>query len=167
MGKKDKEIESDESLEMIKKTYKELEKKYNLPNFKELDEDFDISKVDCTIETLLRDIRKTMFGKFASVLNFIELLLNPSNGSMFHMYMVKGITLEEKNILNKLFEKLGYIEIESFSLDINYDEKNEALFIKKSFREWQEMKPEVDKTIKSLKENWKKVSDKKEKSYFG
>ena len=138
-----------------------------MPSYKGLDEDFDINKVDSVEDTLLRDIRKIMFGKFASVLNFIELLLNPSNGSMFHMYMVKGINSDEKNTLNKLFESLGAIEIESFSLDIDYSEKNEAIFIKESFEKWQLMKPELNKIINSIKQEWKKSSSKKEKSYFG
>lgn len=167
MEKKKKEQESENSIEILKNSYKKLSDKYNLPSYKELDEDFDINKVDSVEDTLLRDIRKIMFGKFASVLNFIELLLNPSNGSMFHMYMVKGINSDEKNILNKLFESLGAIEIESFSLDIDYSEKNEAIFIKESFEKWQLMKPELNKIINSIKQEWKKSSSKKEKSYFG
>ena len=167
MEKKKKEQESENSIEILKNSYKKLSDKYNLPSYKGLDEDFDINKVDSVEDTLLRDIRKIMFGKFASVLNFIELLLNPSNGSMFHMYMVKGINSDEKNILNKLFESLGAIEIESFSLDIDYSEKNEAIFIKESFEKWQLMKPELNKIINSIKQEWKKSSSKKEKSYFG
>ncbi|MEM3113462.1 MAG: hypothetical protein QXI33_03525 [Candidatus Pacearchaeota archaeon] len=167
MNKKTKNLNYESETEILKKAYSKLSAKYNLPDYKKLDEDFDISKADFTEETLLRDIRKIMFGKFSSVLNFVELLLNPSNGSMFHMYMVKGITLEEKNTLNKLFESLGAIEIESFNLDINYSEKNEADFIKESFEIWQSIKPEMEKIINSVKQNWKKVSSKKEKSYFG
>ena len=162
-----KEIEIENPIELLKSEYKKLSDKYNLPSYKEMDEDFDINKIDSIEDTLLRDIRKLMFSKFASVLNFVELLLNPTNGSMFHMYLVKGINTEEKNSLNNLFESLGSIEIESFSLDINYSEKNEAAYIKESYEKWQKMKPELDKIISSIKLNWKKVSSKKEKSYYG
>ncbi len=167
MEKMKKEIEIENPIELLKSSYKKLSDKYNLPSYKEMDEDFDINKIDSTEDTLVRDIRELMFSKFASVLNFVELLLNPTNGSMFHMYLVKGINTEEKNSLNNLFESLGSIEIESFSLDINYSEKNEATYIKESFEKWQKMKPELDKIISSIKLNWKKVSSKKEKSYYG
>ena len=157
-----------EDLETIKEEYLKFQKKYSLPDFKSLNENFDISKIDCcNNETLLRDIRKTMIAKFGSILQFVELLLNPSNGSMFHMFLVKGIGNGEKESLNKLFEILGVIQIDSFELDIIYDEEKEAEFIKSTYKSWDKVKPELEKIINSLKNNWRKVTGKKSKSYFG
>ena len=68
---------------------------------------------------------------------------------------------------NKLFDILGLLEIESFKLDIQYDEKKEADYIKNSFNEYQKMKPSLDKILQSLKDNWRKSSSKKERGYFG
>lgn len=157
-----------EDLESFKEAYEKLSKKYSLPCFKDLNEDFDIGKIDCcNSETLLREIRKAMISKFASLLQLTELLLNPSNGSMFHMFLVKGINNSEKEKLNKLFETLGSIQIESFSLDLTYNEKKEAEFINFSFSEWKNMNPDLKIIISSLKENWRKTTSKKSKSYFG
>ena len=151
----------------IKNKYKELQKKYSLPSFEQLNEEFDIGKSDFNNETILRDIRKAIVTKAFSILSFTELLLNPSNGSMFYMFLVKGINSKEKEILNNLFEKLGDIEIDSFKLDINYNEKKEAEFINEKFKKWQEIKPEIDKVIESLSKGWNTRGIKKEKSYFG
>ncbi|MFA5019943.1 MAG: hypothetical protein WC533_02490 [Candidatus Pacearchaeota archaeon] len=153
--------------EEIREQYEKLSKKYSLPLFKELNEDFDIVKAEFGCETLLRDIRKEISTKYLSALNIVELLLNPSNGSMFHMFLVKSISKEEKDILDNLFDKIGEIQIEGFELDVYYNEKKEAEFIKKTFHLWQEIKPDLAKVIKSLKDNWRKTSFKKEKSYFG
>ncbi len=147
--------------------YEKLKNKYKLPDFKELNEDFDVKKVEFNSETFLRDIRKAMVLKFTSTLQFIELLLNPTNGSMFHLFLVKGINGTEKEILDKLFESLGIIEIDSFSLDVDYDEKKEAEFINSSLSLWNEMKPKLNSIISSLKQNWRKTTGRKEKSYFG
>src|SRR3990167_621299 len=155
-----------EELEIIREEYEKLAKKYSLPSFKELDEDFEISKAEFSGTTILRDMRKLIIAKFASMMNFAELLLNPSNGSMFHMFLTRGISSEDKEILSKIFGEIGEIEIDSFALELNYGEKNEAEFIKKSFSQWQEMKPEFEQIFNSLKINWKKSSIKKEKSYF-
>jgi hypothetical protein len=155
------------SIETIKEQYSTIKKKYNLPEFKELNEEFDIAKIDTNKEVFLRDIRKTMISKLSSILTFIELLLNPGNGPMFHLYLVKGITQREKDILNQLFDKLGKIEIESFELDIDYSEKKEAEFIIHTSKEWKIMKKDLLEIILILKKNWGNNSTKKEKSYFG
>lgn len=148
--------------------YEVLKKKYSLPSFKELNEEFDISKVDPSTETILRDIRKGIISKFFSILSFIELLINPSNGSMFYMYLVRGLDTNDKEKLKKLFDKLGYVEIKSFKLDIEYSEKGEAEFIKNSLKVWNnEIQQDLSDIIKKLDINWSKISSKKERSYFG
>ncbi|MEM3074976.1 MAG: hypothetical protein QW727_03485 [Candidatus Pacearchaeota archaeon] len=151
----------------IKNLYKTIQKKYDLPPFKYLDENFDISKYDWNKNTFLRDIRKMIENKFYTTLQFIELLLNPSNGSMFHFFLVNGMNGIEKSTLKNLFENLGEIEINSIALDINFDEKKEAEFIKNSCKSWEKIKPELEKIIDSIKSNWKKTNKTKGKSYFG
>lgn len=151
----------------LKEIYEELNKKYKLPSFKELNEEFDIGKAEFNEYTLLRDIRKTIMIKFSSSLQLIELLLNPSNGSMFNMLLTRGIESQEKIILEKLFDTLGQIEIKSYSLEIEYSEKAEADFIKTAIEEWKKVSKELNDIIKKLGENWKKGNSKKEKSYFG
>ena len=128
--------ESYTDIKELKKKYGLLKNKYPLPSFKELDEEFDILKADSDSETLLREIRKVMILKFSAILNFVELLLNPTSGSMFYMFLVRGINGIDKKIMDELFEKLGEIELASFRLDINYSEKNEADFIKSEFASW-------------------------------
>ena len=151
----------------LKEVYDELNKKYKLPSFKELNEEFDIGKAEFNEHTALRDIRKTIMVKFSSSLQLTELLLNPSNGSMFNMLLTRGIESQEKIILEKLFDTLGQIEIKSYTLDIEYSEKAEAEFIKNSSEEWKKVSKELNSIIKKLGENWKKDNSKKSKSYFG
>ncbi|MFA6022794.1 MAG: hypothetical protein WC781_01775 [Candidatus Pacearchaeota archaeon] len=154
-----------EGIDKVKEKYEVLRKKYSLPEFKELHEEFDIEKSDFGEDTILRDIRKTMAAKYFALLTFIENQLNPS--SMFQMMLTKCLEQEDRTKLNELFDKIGLTEIESFKLDIKYEEKKEAEFIIDKFKEWNEIKPSIEKIIDSMKTNWKKVSTKKEKSYFG
>mgnify|MGYP001601359019 CR=1 FL=1 len=154
-------------LDQIKEKYLELQKKYQLPVFEQLNEEFDTGKTEFNQDTILRDVRKSMVNKFFAILSFTELLLNPSNGSMFYMFLVKGVNSKEKEILNGLFDKLGDIEIDSFGLDINYSEKAEAKFISEKYKAWQEIKKELVQVLDSLKKNWGSRATKKEKTYFG
>jgi len=161
------EDKDQQDVEEIKEKYEKLKKKYNLPNFDDVNKDFDIIKVDENSETMLRDIRKTIMAKYSSVLGFVELLLNPSGGSMFYMFLVNGIGNSEKEKLKTLFTKLGEIEIDSIHRDIEYDEEKEAEFLKLRFEDWKQIQPELKSIADSLKLNWKKVIGKKERSYFG
>ncbi|MBI2628981.1 hypothetical protein HYW74_02770 [Candidatus Pacearchaeota archaeon] len=154
-------------LDQIKEKYLELQKKYSLPNFEQLNEEFDIGKSEFNHDTILRDVRKSMVNKFFAILSFTELLLNPSTGSMFYMFLVKGINSKEKEILNGLFDRLGDIEIDSFELDVTYNEKAEAKFISEKYKVWQEIKKELTQVLDSLKKNWGSRGIKKEKTYFG
>jgi len=150
----------------IKKQYEKISKKLNLPDYKTLNEEFDIAKIGES-ETILRDIRKSMMLKMSSALQFVEILLNPSTGNMFHMFLVKGVTSEDKQILDELFDKLGEIEIYSYERDITYNEEKEAEFITEKFKDWKEMQKKLDKLTKRLKESWRKIQFKKSRSYFG
>ena len=91
-----------QNTESIKHKYNSLKEKYSLPDFKKLDEDFDIiCKIENNTDTPLREVRKAMVFKFSSLLNFVELMLNPASGSMFHMYLVKGVNGIEKELKEK------------------------------------------------------------------
>ena len=151
----------------IKETYEIARKKYQLPDFKELNEEFDIGKIEFNEDTVLRDLRKAIMLKLSSSLQLIELLLNPTNGSMFNMLLTRNIESEEKLILEKLFDTLGQIEINSYVLDIEYSEKNEAEFIISRTEEWKIISKEINKILRKLGEDWKKSNFKKAKSYFG
>lgn len=160
-------VKEDNKAKKEEKIYQTLQKKYSLPKFDELDKEFDITKTDFNEPTILRDIRKTMIAKIFSVLTFTEMMLNPTNGSMFHMMMTRNMSSSDKEKISKIFEKLGEVEIESFSLDIDYSEKKEAEFIKYCMKTWTQVKPDLNNIIDNLKINWKSIVTKKEKSYFG
>ena|SRR3989338_1089920 len=167
-GKKCCDIEIyEEELEIVKKEYEKLSKRYDLPDFDKLNEEFDICRCDINIKTLIRDIRKAMALKFSNLLAFVELLLNPSNGSMFYMFLVRGIDVKEKEVLEKLFSELGKMSIASFELDIDYSEQKEAHYIKENFKQWQGLKKDSLFIAEALKQSWGKAIGKKEKSYFG
>ena len=66
-------------LKDLKKEYSDLAEKYKLPSFKELNENFEIEKIDKDTEILLRDVRKVMMEKIVNSLGFLEMFLNPMN----------------------------------------------------------------------------------------
>ena len=155
-------------LELLKNDYSKLAEKYKLPSFRELNEEFDIEKVqELETETLLREIRKVMMDKALAYLRFIELLLNPSNAPMFFFAILKGLDSADKKLLEDLYTRLGRIEIEVVGVDNDYSEKSEAEFIKHLVSGWKGIKEDMKKISASLQKSWDKKSERREKSYLG
>jgi len=156
------------SLDNFKKEYEKFRKKYNLPKFKYLNEDFDIARIaEVQTDTFLREIRKTIVDKILSYLRFLEFFLNPSQTQMFFFVLIKSMEGHDKKIIEELYGKLGRMEIEVIGLDNQYNEKDEAEFIKKTSKEWQDIKKQMERLIDSFKRSWKKKIGKKKESYFG
>ena len=161
-------MEEKNALEELKKDYVKLRKKYSLPSFKALNEDFDIEKIasqetDC----LLREVRKQMIDKVIAYLRFVEMLMNPSNAPMFFFALVKGMTASDKKCLEGIYDKLGVFEIDVVGLDVKYSEKNEAEFINRLAGKWGEIGEDIIKLVDTLKVSWKQKAKKDERGYCG
>ena len=66
-------MEDCKKLEKLKTDYKVFQEKYSLPNFDELNEDFQIEKIsESETDFILREVRKYVTDKFFNYLRFIE-----------------------------------------------------------------------------------------------
>ena len=156
------------SLEKLKKDYKTIRKKYNLPDFKNLNEDFNIEKVaETETEYLIREVRRHMGEKFSNYLRFLEAILNPVNVPIFIFSIVKTIKPEDRKRLTEVYKKLSKIEVYLIELEIEFSDKKEADFIKESFKTWQEIKKDLIEVIDAIKKSWDNKFEVNNKSYFG
>jgi len=156
------------NLEDLKKDYKKVQEKYNLPDFIELNKDFHIEKIaEIKTEFLIREIRKFMADRFSNYLRFVEALLNPQNAPMFVFSVVKSIGNEDKKKLTEIYKKLAKIEVELIELDIQFVEQKEVEFVKQSYKTWQEIKKDLLDVVKIIKKNWDNKGEVNGKQYFG
>jgi hypothetical protein len=88
-------------LDELKKEYEKHKKKYNLPEFTDLNKLFDIEDVSIDTEFLLRKIRRSVSEKVAGYLRFIEIILNPSNAPIFFFKLVKKLDNDDKEAFTK------------------------------------------------------------------
>jgi hypothetical protein len=155
-------------LKKFKEEYSKIQKKYNLPDFKKLNEDFQIEKAaEIKTDYLLREVRKFMADKLSNYLRFVEMLLNPVNVPMFIFYFVKSVNADDKKKLSESYKKLAKIEINLIEADVIFSEQKEAEFIKESYKTWQEVKKDIMKIIDSVKINWDNDIKPNDKGYFG
>ena len=156
------------NLEKLKKEYELLRKKYELPSFKEMNEEFEIEKLqEKETETLTREIRRCLAEKNIAYLRFAEMFMNPQQAPMFFFSIIKGLNGSEKKQLEELYLHLGKLEIENIALDTSYNEKNDTEFIKKFIKEWKEIKEKFELIMLAIRQSWEKKSVSKEKGYLG
>ncbi|MEK6820226.1 MAG: hypothetical protein AABX71_00765 [Nanoarchaeota archaeon] len=156
------------SLDELKKQYEWLRQRYKLPSFSEMNQDFEIEKLqEKETEILSREIRRAMIEKSLAYLRFVEMFMNPSSAPIFFFAMVKGLDTEEKKLLEELYSELGKYEVISLALDNEYNEEKELKFIKDFYNKWQEIKKKFSRILKSVEKDWEKKGEKKDKCYLG
>jgi len=155
-------------LEKLKKQYSVFMKKYDLPSFEEMNQDFEIEKLsDKETDTFSRELRRVLVDRNVSYLRFVEMFLNPSNAPMFFLGLIQNLNGEERKILNEIYIKLGKFEIEAIKLDNIYNEQEDVDFIKRFFSEWQNIKQKFGKLMVCLEKVWEREVEKKERGYLG
>ena len=152
-------------LNELKAKYAELAKKYKLPAFQELNEEFEIEVIRKETDMLLKAVRKVMMNKTANALNFMELLLNPANAPRFYMGFIKAMGTEGQKYAEKVYSELGDAVADALPLEIDYSEKSEAEMIIKVNDKWTKIKPDFRKVIEHMTS--KKVQNSRERSYYG
>lgn len=151
---------------MMKKEYETLKTKFDLPNYEELNKDFDthsISKED----DIIREILKKVLGVIENHIGILEDIIQPD--SRFHTLKEANVLgKSERQLVNNNYNKLMYFNRAGIELQLNYSEEEAANFIKKVFLDWQIIKNELLMIIKILKESWSKNTETKpERGYFG
>ena len=162
-------MEKDEKkLEKVKKDYEALRKKYSLPDFRKLNEDFCIEKTaESETEILIREVRKLVGDKMINYMRFIENLINPVNVPMFVFSIIKLLDGEQKKKLSEIYKELIKKEVQFIELDLQFDEKKEAEFIKDSYESWQGIKNDLLNIIGKINKKWDDKSEVSSKGYFG
>jgi len=153
-------------LAKLKKDYLVLAEKYKLPSFKELNENFEIEKIDKDTDILLRDVRKVMMEKIVNSLGFLEMFLNPMNAPRMYLAYMKSMGEEERKCIEKIYGLFAGLNITALEGEIDYSEKKEAETIKEIFKAWINSKPDFMKLFAGMKKPNGDVV-RKERSYFG
>ncbi len=155
-------------LSELKKDYEVLKKKYSLPKFEDLNEDFIIEKIDAKSDVLLKIIRKIILDKIYNIASFFDNLFSGQGVPRFYYSYLKNSTEEDKKKINDIYSKFGQLIKESLVLEAKSSEKDEADFVNKCYSVWRECQKDlIEITKKVAQENGSSTNEKRERSYFG
>jgi len=156
-------------LELLKQDYIVLQEKHGLPCFDKLNRDFQIEKI-AGLETdyLIREVAKLVSERLSDFMRFIEGILNPVNGSILVFSILRALGDKERGILAEVYKNIAKTELKMIRLGLDFDEAQEAAFIKEAVGIWKEVKPKISSILDAIDNNWEKDFriNGKDKFYF-
>lgn len=151
----------------IEKKYNELRKKHKLPEFKEIDEEFEISGLEET-NFLLRAIIRRIAEKLDFYTTMLEEILQPDTSNLYAMHETRFFDENEKNRMYDLYSRLMDFNRQSIELSLERNEKNDVDFINNIFNDWKQLKQELLRFVKKMRDSWKaEVGIKEDVGYLG
>ncbi len=145
----------------IEKQYSELRKRVNLPEFRELDSEFEISDLEDT-NFLLRAVIRRIAEKLDFYSTMLEEILQPDTSNLYAMHETRFFDEEEKKRMYDLYSRLMDFNRMSIEVSLKHSEKDESEFVSRFFSEWKSLKQELLGYVKAMRESWKKQTDIKE-----
>ena len=149
------------------KQYAELRKKFKLPDFKEIDFEFEISDLEET-NFLLRAVIRKMADKLEFCSTMLEEILQPDASNLYAMHETRFFDEQEKKGMNELYSKLMALNRHCIEVLLSLDEKEQANFISNAAAEWKNLKNELLKYIRKMKSSWtSEIEPEDEVGYMG
>jgi len=143
------------------KQYNELRKRLKLPEFKEIDNEFEISDLEET-NFLLRAIVRKIAEKLDFYSTMLEEILQPDTSNLYAMHETRFFDENEKKQMYDLYSKLMNFNRQSIEVSLGHNEKEDADFINNIYNDWKEFKQELLKYVNKMKASWKIEKDIKE-----
>lgn len=145
----------------IEKQYNELRKKHRLPDFRELDFELELQDIESTAY-LLKQILRKIGEKLEFYSRVIEETLQPDASNIYALHESRFFDEKEKKEMYDVYVKLMNLSRHSLEISLSNDEKSEAEVITRFFGEWKDLKEELIKYARKMKESWKPWADIKE-----
>ena len=153
----------------FKKIYEEIRKKHSLPDFEDLNMDFDIGKIRRDSGNLIRDIRRVMMEKIVYYVRLVEVMVNPSQASPIMLMLLKDINSDDKKVIDSVMNNFVELEIASHKLDVLSSVQEESKLINHINSTWNKKRNEVMHLVKILEKNLQNKPEsitKKSRDYF-
>ena len=142
----------------IEKQYNELKKKHKLPDFREIDFEFELSDLEPT-NFLIRAVIRRIVERLDFYTTIVEEVLQPDASNFYSMHESRFFDDDEKKQMYDFYKRLMNYNRQSVELSLGNNEKEETEFINNFFNEWKEDKMELVRYIKKMKDSWKSETD--------
>ena len=145
--------------EELKQEYGILEKKYSLPKFELLDQEFEIRAIEINrsgilIKTLLRVIT----SKLNLFMNYLEPVISAPPQTLHSLIEMKKILDQDRSRIFEFYKEISILLHENLKIEL-MQEKDIAAQIKKILKQWPEIKSKEIEFLEKITDAWKKKEE--------
>jgi len=147
--------------------YKKFQTHHDLPEFKVLDQEFEVTSISVH-EYPLKEIRRHIAEKLSTNAEILEDIIHP-NSTISAYHECKFFNEDEKRELYDLYARLMAHIRSSNVLDVKSTDEKDAQYITQVFNDWQNLKSKLHTILVKMKDSWSadEIIDKSMSSYFG
>ncbi len=151
---------------MLEEEYAPFQKKYNLPKFSDIENEFDLLQADP--EYPLKGVRKSMQDKLEFVADLLSNMIQPVPESLSQMHECEYLSEVDKSALMDVFKEISFLQRTIHESCVDNDEKRTAEVVKQVAMLWPQVKSKVLPFLRKLKESWKaEIAAEERVGYFG
>ncbi len=150
----------------VELAYTELSKRYDLPNYKEINQVFEIEQIEST-SFLLREVLRTMYDYLDRFIKILEEVLQ-ADSHIAGLFESEHTTEAHKKAWYDLYKKLMYLQRKGIATLASSLEEQEAENIKAVWAVWLEARKEFIQLGEFLAEAWNSAeTDQEQLRYMG
>lgn len=151
---------------MLEDEWTEVQKRFGLPSFADLDKEFDMLHADA--EYPLQGVRKQMQEKIEALTEILADILQPSPESLSQMHECQYVTDEDKFEVLGVYKRLNYLLRAIHESQIKHRQESTAEVVALISKDWPALRDRALPTIKKIKDSWKHdIETKQIIGYFG
>ncbi|MEK6856918.1 MAG: hypothetical protein AABX49_02800 [Nanoarchaeota archaeon] len=140
----------------LKEEYEKISKKYFLPKFEDLDEEFEIRSIEINkFGILIKAILRVITNKLNIFMNYLEPVINAPPQSLHALIEIRGISEEERSKMFEFYKEISALLHENLATEL-MSEKDIAIQINKIWKLWPKIKKEELKNLNIITLAWKK-----------
>ncbi|MBS3064936.1 MAG: hypothetical protein J4451_00340 [DPANN group archaeon] len=129
-----------DNLQKLKENYEKLRKKYNLPEFDKLDDEFEIRKIDYDLN-LVREIKRLVSSRLLYISDLLDPILNPHE-SLRSSIESNAVSEDDINEMVRFYKEIWHLlHVGANASFISDDE--EAKYINDIVARWPKIKAKV------------------------
>jgi len=151
----------------LREEYNKLSKKYDLPDFDKLNNEFELETIERE-EFPLRQIRRRIVDRLVIFCKIIEEIIYPSGQNQLINHEIRSFSEEDRKQFVELHKKMMVYERQSLFLNISSSkEEEDAKYIFQLFSEMDDYKLVILEVVKKMQTAWKHDLPDEEQPYFG
>ncbi len=151
----------------MKEAYEKLRKEYDLPDYDTVNNELEVSSFEDE-EFLLRKIRRKSLEKLDEVSMIIGSVLQPAAESLIDMQECSFFDDNDQKKMVEIYKKIMILKRLSTEAEIYANNKKDAEFVNRFFKEWKGLKENIIPFVEKMKTCWESETEASEKlDYMG